>query len=422
MDFSYNSKDIQILVEKYNKIKTINDNLNKRYGIPLNNIILNDSTIMDKILTKELIDAILIMKKNNDIMLMKIGGVDDKEQYYDIPNCDNYLNTKGYEHDIWNKNRGKWVNKNQWKIFLESHKRYKKNIGLTCVSKIIDPQLGIDIVLENIKNNDDLLKVKENFLYKIEQLKHDGNMLISIQVIFSNIIVDKIKEIKPSEIQYYGKMILGIIKLHPQLLQFIIDELYNKCPLCVPMWPPIIDSNNKENHFKNVLKYDENIKMADVHDNSDRLIENIYNDKQYNYKVSNYLYLLMILFVVQTNDNTQIKNAFSWLNNMCKLCINTNEILLISLLYGALLPIKLTLILYDEKLYDILKKKIISTFEKFKNSKTHPLMELYISGFEDPISYDECIKFIENTTIGYNEFPDNITANAIYNGLFTVNN
>jgi hypothetical protein len=299
-----------------------------------------------------------------------------------------------------------WVCLDAWYEFLQYHDHYKATLP----------------VYESVKNTKDI-NVRNHFLkfqgkvqnaftaltvkrrqveWKIQTFTDELNSKSQNQmdyVVSCHCIADRLVRQGVNYIQKnidaaysFAYVAVGVAKVHPNIITFIISALHEWCPYSVPMIPPKQSGQTKDEYQAKVLKY-----LNTLDENSKEVIEPM---ASYIKRVCGYITLMATIYMIQMGDDfPRIHMAWAWLTRFLQLKIRPYSA---TLLHAFLQTSNYYLVLvYNNQYIKLLQFIIHDWFRKLDSKDLTPVNQMGISNLK---------AFLEEAHKNYlsniNEFPE----------------
>jgi len=221
-----------------------------------------------------------------------------------------------------------WVTLEGWYEFLQYHDHYQSTLKVyNSVKTSTNPTVKQQLLKfqGKIQGAFNALTVKQRQVdWKIETLTDELNSRLSSQleyVICIHFIADRLVFQGVSFIQKnnaaaysFAYVAVGVAHRHPNLFNFLIAQLYESCPYCVPMIPPRQDGQSKEDYQSKVLKYKKTL--------DDKGEETLEAMATFVKRVCGFITLMATLYCIQMgNEFPRIHKAWEWLTRFLQLKI-----------------------------------------------------------------------------------------------------
>jgi len=221
-----------------------------------------------------------------------------------------------------------WVSLEGWYDFIQYHDHYQSTFKVYNSLKTSNNPAVKQQLLKfqgKIQGAFNALTVKQRQVdWKIETLTDELNSRMSSQleyVVCIHFIADRLVFQGVSFIQKnnaaaysFAYVAVGVARKHTTLFNFIIAQLYESCPYCVPMIPPRQHGQSKEDYQSKVLKYKKTL--------DDKGEETLESMATFTKRVCGFITLMATLYCIQVgNEFPRIHKAWEWLTRFLQLKI-----------------------------------------------------------------------------------------------------
>jgi hypothetical protein len=256
-----------------------------------------------------------------------------------------------------------WVTLEGWYDFIQYHDHYQSTFkAYNSLKASTNPAVKQQFLKfqGKIQGAFNALTTKQRQVdWKIETMTDELNSRMSSQleyVVCIHFIADRLVFQGVSFIQKnisaaysFAYVAVGVSRKHTTLMNFIIAQLYESCPYCVPMIPPRQHNQTKEDYQSKVLKY-----KKTLDDKGDEILESM---ATFTKRVCGFITLMATLYCIQVgNDFPRIHKAWEWLTRFLQLKIRPYSA---TVLHAFLQASNYYLTLYYKNQYVKLKQFIV---------------------------------------------------------------
>jgi hypothetical protein len=276
-----------------------------------------------------------------------------------------------------------WVSIEAWLEFLHYHDHYATTFKLfnslkTSTDKVVLSQL--QKFTGKIQGNFNALTTKQRQVdWKIETFTDELNgrmnsqleYIVCIHYIADRLVFQGVSFIQKNNAAAYSfsYVAVGVSRKHPVIMNFIIAQLYESCPYCVPMIPPKQQGQTKEEYQSKVLKY-----KKTLDENGGEVLEPM---STFIKRVCGFITLMATLYCIQVGDEfPRIHKAWDWLTRFLQLKIRPYSA---TILQAFLLASNYYLTIYYKNQYIKLKQFIVDEwFPKLDQNDETPVNQMGI--------------------------------------------
>lgn len=256
-----------------------------------------------------------------------------------------------------------WVSLEAWMEFLQYHDHFKSTFRIfSSIKNSNDPQVRKQFVdfQGKIQSAFTALTTRQRQVdWKITLLTDELNARSNNQlayVVAAHLIVDRYVFQGVSYVQKnltaaysFGYVAVGVMLKHPTIFNYLVAQLHESCPYCVPMIPPRQQGQSKDDYQFKILKY-----KKTLDENGKEVLENM---ASFTKRVCGFISLMTTLYCIQVGDGfPRIHKAWDWLVRFLQLKIRPYSAFL---LHSFLQSANYYLLLYYKNQYLKLRQFII---------------------------------------------------------------
>jgi hypothetical protein len=221
-----------------------------------------------------------------------------------------------------------WVTLEGWHDFIQYHDHYQSTFKVyNSLKTSINPAVKQQFLKfqGKIQGAFNALTTKQRQVdWKIEtmtdelnsRMKSELEYVVCIHFIADRLVFQGVSFIQKtiSAAYSFAYVAVGVARKHHTLMNFIIAQLYESCPYCVPMIPPRQHGQSKEDYQSKVLKY-----KKTLDDRGDEILESM---ATFTKRVCGFITLMATLYCIQVGEEfPRIHKAWEWLTRFLQLKI-----------------------------------------------------------------------------------------------------